>query len=172
MERGSTSCQCSVFSIIICVVDLPVAKSIITGRNEVVAKVMFLHVSVILLTEGGAPENSPQDQADPPGRENPPPTREKPPRTRENPPPGRKLQHTVNERPVRILLECILVLKYFRSHGVDAQRFTSQLSLVMVLPFDYPSQIDIYKCYVVKKVVPTGWQLGHNVSTCICGGFS
>ena len=27
--------------------------SIFTGRNEVVAKVMFLHVSVILLTGGG-----------------------------------------------------------------------------------------------------------------------
>ena len=80
MERGGTSCQCSVFSIIICVVDLPVAKSII--------------------------------------------------------------------------------LKYFRSHEVDAQRFTSQLSLVMVLPFDYPSQIDIYKCYVVKKLCPLGGSWG------------
>ena len=28
-------------------------KQIFTGRNEVVAKVMFLHVSVILLTGGG-----------------------------------------------------------------------------------------------------------------------
>ena len=27
---------------------------IITGRNEVVAKVIFLHLSVILFTEGGA----------------------------------------------------------------------------------------------------------------------
>ena len=32
-----------------------------------------------------------------------------PPRTRQTPPPGRR-QHTVNERPVRILLECILVM--------------------------------------------------------------
>ena len=49
-----------------------------------------------------------------------------PPRSRENPlppgpgrppppPPGRRLQHTVNERPVRILLECILVHNIFRS---------------------------------------------------------
>ena len=98
--------------------------SIITGRNKVVAKVMFLHVSVILLTggEGGL-------RAGPPGRENTPdppgpgrpPWEGEPPRTRQTPrqgepprdqadtPPGRKLQHTVNERPVRILLECILV---------------------------------------------------------------
>ena len=68
-----------------------------------------------------------------PGRENPPdlagrtpPNPPPPPRTRQSPPgpgrenppspgpgrpplPGRRLQHTVNERPVRILLECILV---------------------------------------------------------------
>ena len=41
----------------------------------------------------------PQDQADPPaGPGRPPPPRQ-----------GRRLQHTVNERPVRILLKCILV---------------------------------------------------------------
>ena len=66
----------------------------------------------------------------PPGRENPlarrppwqedPPARRTPP-SRENPPPGRRhhppwgsrYQHTVNERPVRILLECILVFTIF-----------------------------------------------------------
>ena len=37
------------------------------------------------------------------------------------PPPGSRLRHTVNERPVRILLECILVpqrcvLKLFVGH--------------------------------------------------------
>ena len=161
------------------------SNDIITGRNEVVAKVMFLHVCVILFTGVGlraAPplhretppgpgrENPSQDlagrtpprdlsgrppwdlagrtppgtwQGEPPpgpgrenlpgpGRENPPkpasgPGREKPPpdlagrtpsprdlagrppRTRQTPPPGRRLQHTVTERPVRILLECILV---------------------------------------------------------------
>ena len=30
------------------------------------------------------------------------------------PPPGSRLQHTVNERPVRILLECILVFFFLR----------------------------------------------------------
>ena len=98
----------------------------ITGRNEVVAKVMFLHVCVVLFTGGGL-------RAGPspgPGRENPPPPGtwqgEPPPRdlagrtppdqARHPPGPGRHLphreedcSHTVNERPVRILLECILV---------------------------------------------------------------
>ena len=40
--------------------------SIFTGRNEVVAKVMFLLVSVILLAGGGMSE------ADPPGSDTPP----------------------------------------------------------------------------------------------------
>ena len=78
--------------------------NVITGRNEVVAKVMFLLVSDILLTGGGLPQcmlgypprpgRPPWDQGDPPG-----PGR----------PPGSRLRHTVNEQPVCILLECILV---------------------------------------------------------------
>ena len=114
---------------------------IFTGRNEVVAKVMFLHVSVILFTGGGSPgrENpldretplqggTPPDQADPPGQGEPPPSREEPPPgpgtppwTRENTPrtrqtpPGSRLQNTVYERPVRILLECILVYQRITS---------------------------------------------------------
>ena len=79
----------------------------ITGRNEVVAKVMFLHVSVILLMGGVSPgrENpgpgrlpqtrqTPLDQADPPppgpGRPTTPRTRQTPtsptPPTRQTPP--------------------------------------------------------------------------------------
>ena len=54
---------------------------IITGRNEVVAKVIFLHLSVILFTGGSASVHagiSPRDQADTP-----------PPGTRQTPlPPG------------------------------------------------------------------------------------
>ena len=88
-----------------------------TGRNEVVVKVMFLQVCVC--PQGGRVSASvhagmpdpPPDQA---GRTRPaPPTRwtpprpGRPPRTRENPP-GSRLQHTVNEQLVRILLECIL----------------------------------------------------------------
>ena len=62
----------------------------------------------------------PWDQADTPhgpGRQPQPPQQGEPPLTRQTPPsrattpphPGRRLQHTVNERPVRIPLECILV---------------------------------------------------------------
>ena len=70
------------------------------------------------------PGRPPQDQGEPPGtKENPPPGPRRPTRDQGEPPwdqadppgtrrtpPGRTLQHTVNERPVRILLECILVL--------------------------------------------------------------
>ena len=77
---------------------------IFTGRNEVVAKVMFLHVSVILSTGGRVSGQAPpQDQADTPRQGEPPPGPGRPP------PREGSLQHTVNERPVRILLECILV---------------------------------------------------------------
>ena len=120
-----------------------VHRFIFTGRNEVVAKVMFLQVSVC--PQGGGvclsacwdanppprPGRPPRDQADPPGtrqtphqdQADPPGTRRIPPGTRQAPPqdqadplgtrqtpPGSRLQYTVyNERPVRILLECILV---------------------------------------------------------------
>ena len=81
-------------------------SNFITGRNEVVAKVMFLHVCVILFT-GGVSGQTPPDLAgrtppgpgreNPPGpgRENPPKdlagrtppgTRQTPPRTRQTPP--------------------------------------------------------------------------------------
>ena len=92
----------------------------ITGRNEVVAKVMFLHVCVILFT-GGVSGQGENPTTPPPGRENPPWSRH-PPQDQTplgpdppgpDPPPGSRLQHTVNERPVRILLECILVQKDF-----------------------------------------------------------
>ena len=65
----------------------------------------------------------PQEQT-PPGADTPPDTtpRSRPPRGRhppgpdtlpdQTPPPGSRLQHTVYERPVRTLLECILVCKY------------------------------------------------------------
>ena len=58
------------------------------------------------------PGRPPRDQADtPPGPGRPPHgTRETPPGPGRHPPPGSRLQHTVYERPVRILLECILVL--------------------------------------------------------------
>ena len=135
--------------------------ALVRGRNEVVAKVIFLHLSVILFTGGvylnacwdtNSPgsrppgPDTPQEQtppleqtphrADPPGvdtnqadtpqeetsPEQTPPSRHpprRPPQSRhppgadppgaDTPRPGSRLQHTVYERPVRILLECILV---------------------------------------------------------------
>ena len=56
------------------------------------------------------PGRPPRDQGEPPpDQAHPPGTRHTPPPDQGEPPPGRTLQHTVNERPVRILLECILV---------------------------------------------------------------
>ena len=54
------------------------------------------------------------EKADPPWEQTPRsrPPRPSPPRPG-TPPPGSRLQHTVNERPVRILPECILVSRCF-----------------------------------------------------------
>ena len=106
-------------------------RPLVTGRNEVVAKVIFLHLFVILFTGGGfclnacwdTPPRTRQTPPHPPGpgRPTPPPPRDQtppppprdladpPPRDLADPPPGSRLQHRVYERPVRILLECILV---------------------------------------------------------------
>ena len=117
---------------------------LVTGHNEVVAKVIFLHLFVILFTRGCLPQcmlgwhtpsgsRHPQEQTPPKGRHPPradlpgqtpssradtpgtdapksrhPPSRHPPEQTPPTPP-GSRLRHTVNERPVRILLECILV---------------------------------------------------------------
>ena len=74
---------------------------IITGHNEVVAKVMFLHVCVILFTgfSGDPPgpgrpslgpgRPPPPDQADPPGSGRNPPDQADPPRPGRHPPAGR-----------------------------------------------------------------------------------
>ena len=71
---------------------------IFTGRNEVVAKVMFLHVSVILFTGGvGVSGQTPWTRQTPPpgqGRENPP-LAGRPPWDHADPPrPGR---HPINQ---------------------------------------------------------------------------
>ena len=83
------------------------------------AKVMFLQASVILSTASGGVclsacwDTPPQGAGPlPPGADTPPeqtPPRSRPPSPGSRHPPRSRLQHTVNERPVRILLECILV---------------------------------------------------------------
>ena len=65
--------------------DTIVLLSIITGRNEVVAKVMFLHVCVILFTGGVSRQGEPP----PPRAGRTPPPSEKPPRQGEPPRAGR-----------------------------------------------------------------------------------
>ena len=89
-----------------------------------------VHGGGLQRTPPGTKENPPRDQGEPPPgprrtppgtKENPPGPRRAPPGTKENPlrtrqsppPPGRRLQHTVNERPVRIILECNLVRVVF-----------------------------------------------------------
>ena len=73
-------------------------QNIFTGRNKVVAKVMFLHMSVILSTGGGLWGEPPRTRQTPwagrtpppPGQgEPPPPDRENSPGTRQIPPAGR-----------------------------------------------------------------------------------
>ena len=59
---------------------------IFTGRNEVVAKVMFLHVSVILLTGGWVGVSG----EPPPGTKETPPGTRQTPRTRQTPPGPRR----------------------------------------------------------------------------------
>ena len=60
------------------------------------------------------PDQTPRDQT--PLREQTPQGPDTP--RDQTPPPGSRLQHTVNERPVRILLECILVESEFTlEHG-------------------------------------------------------
>ena len=119
--------------------------SIFTSRNEVVAKVMFLQASVIMFTGGvsasvhvGIP-HSPLGADTPQGADTLPPKKQIPPQSRQPPkkqtppqkadPPRSRLRHTVNEQPVRILLECILVCFTF-SWGCQTQFCWSLLNLL------------------------------------------
>ena len=60
-------------------------------------------------------QTPPSPGSDLPGSRHSPtrPLRSRHPPKQQTPPPGSRLQHTVNERPVRILLECILVFLLF-----------------------------------------------------------
>ena len=125
------------------------------------AKVIFLHLFVMLFTGGGGCASmhagipTPPNQADPPGSDINPPGPGRPPRTRQtpqtrqtprtrqtpsrpgrpppgpgrpprirHPPPGSRLQHTVYERPVRILLECILVVFFFSKKRRNVKKWS------------------------------------------------
>ena len=80
---------------------------VFTGRNEVVAKVMFLHVSVILSTGGvsrqGEPpppgQGAPRTKGEPPRTRQTPPDQGEPPRDRENPPGPRENPPDQGEPP-------------------------------------------------------------------------
>ena len=168
------------------------AENIITGRNEVLAKVIFLHLSVILFTGGGLArrppgwmeepppagwrnppgwmeepppwmENPPQMENPPRWRTPPPPRMENPPRWRTppppdgephppgwrtpppdgEPPPGSGLRHTVYDRPVRILLECILVLYYFSMIKFRAGKKSLKIAFLWNL---LPLEVDHGNC--------------------------
>ena len=67
---------------------------LVTGRNEVVAKIIFF-TPVCHSVHGGGVSASVHAGI---------------PSPEQTPPAASRLRHTVNERPVRILLECILVL--------------------------------------------------------------
>ena len=150
-------------------------RDIITGRNEVVAKVMFLHVSVILFTGGvskqGEPSHgpgrtpldqgeppppgpwrSPRDHGEPPWtRENPPgPWRTPPPSQGEPPPPGSRLQNTVYERPVHILLECILVVNDVSSIITTLTCFAiSQEAYLLHLAINFTLMYMRLSCHII-----------------------
>ena len=94
-----------------------VCESIYYRPQRSWAKVMFLQASVILSTGGCLPQcmlgyHPPWSRHLP--RRRHPPSEQTPPGTRPPPdqtPPESRLRHnTVNERPVHILLECILVI--------------------------------------------------------------
>ena len=61
----------------------------------------------------GTRYTTPPDQAHTPLDQAHPPPGADTPRTRHTPLPRSRRQHTVNEQPVRIILECILVEKFF-----------------------------------------------------------
>ena len=72
-------------------------------------------------TPPGSDTTPPRSDTTPPDQADTPQTRQ-PPWTRQTPP-GSRLQHTVYERPVRILLECILVWQDFCRKLHENKRF-------------------------------------------------
>ena len=58
----------------------------------------------------------------------------------QTPPPGSRIRYTVNERPVRILLECILVMFQFRSKS-DCGSKQSSFLLPCLVHMEFPEEI-------------------------------
>ena len=87
---------------------------VFTSRNEVVAKVIFLHLSVILFTGGGVCLSACWDTTPPEQTHRPCPGEDtpwsRPPRADTPRSLGSRLRHTVNERPVRILLTITTII--------------------------------------------------------------
>ena len=100
---------------------------------------------------------TPQDQADPPGPGKPPwdQADTPPPPT----PPGSKLQHTVYEWPVRILLECIHVTSVLMcvTRGVVSTGPLARCHLIwplghLLLNSTGPEWPPKFKAYLLKKL--------------------
>ena len=78
-------------------------KELVTGRNEVVAKVIFLHLSVVLFTGGACLRQTPLWEQTPPQEQNPPeqtPLGQTPPRS--DTPPGQtppQVRHPLSRHP-------------------------------------------------------------------------
>ena len=102
-------------------------------------------------TGGGLRVGRPPGQGEPP-RSRPPGQGE--PHPGADTPPGSRLQHTVNEWPVSILLECILVMTYFYRVG---ERMT------MVSP---PPRTPIVDPLLWRRWTRNGW---HAVCFCTLG---
>ena len=103
-------------------------------------KVIFSQASVILFT-GGVCLSACWDTATPLRRRHPPARRSSPcqgdPPAKETTPPRSRLRHTVNERLVRILLECILVLFVFSKDYYRPERskvIFVQASVILFTP--------------------------------------
>ena len=130
------------------------------------AKVMFLQASVILSTGGclwqvdplgGRP---PQDQTLAPGTR-PPRTRHPPWRQtapgpdtlpgRQTPSPGSRLQHTVNERPVRILLKCILVNLIYLDNFNVRKHLMDSWHTFDIYTYSFQSSIFSPLCLIMGK---------------------
>ena len=113
------------------------------------------------------PDTPPQGP-DTPGPDTPPRTRHTPPRDQTPlPPPGKQTPATVNERPVRILLECILV--YEKSDKViiscTSCQINFQLYFLLQISHLKISKHSVYQCIFITARQRSG---EGNVFSCVC----